>query len=187
MRESNVKDKILDVASRLFYDQGYNLTGINQIIEEADIARASLYNHFESKTDLLLAYLEKTRQQWFVDLDEFLRPVATPREKILAIFDFRIGRQQKLDFKGCHFSKIGAEASQHDKKVFGLVKDHKERLRTTINELVLQIDHDHRQLLSNELLTDTIFLLLEGGLATGAVYRSSEPLQHAKEIVATLI
>lgn len=185
MRESNVKDKILEVASRLFYDQGYNLTGINQIIEEAGIARASLYNHFDSKTDLLLAYLDKTRQQWFADLDEFLRPVATPREKILAIFDFRIQRQQRLDFKGCHFSKIGAEASQHEKKVFELVRDHKERLRNEICVLVWQIDH--RQKLNNELLIDTIFLLLEGGLATGAVYRSSEPLQHAKEIVATLI
>ena len=57
MRESSVKDRILDTASRLFYDQGYHVTGINQIIDEADIARASLYNHFPSKTDLLLAYL----------------------------------------------------------------------------------------------------------------------------------
>jgi AcrR family transcriptional regulator len=55
MRESTVKDRILDTASRLFYDQGYHITGINQIIDEADIARASLYNHFPSKTDLLLA------------------------------------------------------------------------------------------------------------------------------------
>ena len=184
MRE-NVKDKILDVASRLFYDQGYNLTGINQIIEEADIARASLYNHFDSKTELLLAYLDKTRQDWFADLEEFLRPIAGPREKILALFDFRIGRQRKLDFKGCHFSKISAEASQHEKKVFELVRNHKERLRNKIQELVLQVDH--RQVLSNELLVDTIFLLLEGGLATGAVYHSATPLENAKKIVDTLI
>lgn len=184
MRE-NVKDKILDVASRLFYDQGYNLTGINQIIEEADIARASLYNHFDSKTELLLAYLDKTRQDWFADLDVFLRPITNPREKILALFDYRIGRQRRLDFKGCHFSKISAEASQHEKKVFELVRNHKERLRNTIQELVLQVDH--RQALSNELLVDTIFLLLEGGLATGAVYRSSVPLENAKKIVDTLL
>ncbi|HWK05794.1 MAG TPA: TetR/AcrR family transcriptional regulator [Puia sp.] len=184
MRE-NVKDKILDVASRLFYDQGYNLTGINQIIEEADIARASLYNHFDSKTELLLAYLDKTRQDWFTDLEEFLRPIADPREKILALFDFRIGRQRKLDFKGCHFSKISAEASQHEKKVFELVRNHKEKLRNRIQELVLRVDH--RQTLSNELLVDTIFLLLEGGLATGAVYHSSTPLENAKKIVDTLI
>jgi AcrR family transcriptional regulator len=185
MRESNVKDRILEVASRLFYDQGYNLTGINQIIAEADIARASLYNHFESKTELLLAYLDKTRQDWFADLDEFLRPVTDPREKILALFDFRIMRQRRLDFKGCQFSKIGAEASQHEKRVFDLVRCHKERLRSTIDELVLRVDH--RQTLSHELLVDTIFLLLEGGLATGAVYRSSAPLENAKKIVDTLI
>ena len=51
MRESAVKDRILDTASRLFYERGDHTTGINQIIEEAEIARASLYNHFPSKTD----------------------------------------------------------------------------------------------------------------------------------------
>ena len=52
MRESAVKDRILDTASRLFYDQGYHITGINQIIEEAEIARASLYNHFPNSMNL---------------------------------------------------------------------------------------------------------------------------------------
>ncbi|MBN9385304.1 MAG: TetR/AcrR family transcriptional regulator [Chitinophagaceae bacterium] len=185
MRESNVRDKILDVASRLFYDQGYNLTGINQIIDEAEIARASLYNHFESKTELLLAYLEKTHHQWFEELDEFLAPFTTPREKLLAIFDFRLLRQQKLKYKGCHFSKIGAEASQHEIKVFALVKAHKERLRNTIGGLVDQAKH--RQLLSNELLTDTLFLLLEGGITTGSVYRSSQALKNAKRAAEALL
>jgi AcrR family transcriptional regulator len=185
MRESNVKDKILDVASRLFYDQGYNLTGINQIIDEAEIARASLYNHFDSKTELLLAYLEKTHHSWFEDLHRFLESFASPREKLLAIFDFRIVRQQKLKYKGCHFSKISAEASQHEIKVFALVKMHKERLRNLIGHLVSQLKH--RQVLSNELLTETIFLLLEGGIATGSVYRSSQASKNAKKIVETLL
>src|ERR1700753_3807975 len=112
MRDTGVKDRILDTASRLFYDQGYHITGINQIIEEADIARASLYNHFDSKTELLLAYLEKTHHSWYEELDAFLSPYSEPRAKILAIFDFRIQRQQKLKYKGCHFNKIGAEASE---------------------------------------------------------------------------
>ena len=86
MRETGVKDRILDTASRLFYDQGYNPTGINQIIDEAEIARASLYNHYESKTDLLLAYLDRTHVRWFEELEEFLQPYTDPREKLLAIF-----------------------------------------------------------------------------------------------------
>ena len=99
MRESTVKDRILDTASRLFYDQGYHVTGINQIIEEAEIARASLYNHFPSKTDLLLAYLDRTHIEWFVELDSYLAPLPTAREKLIALFDFRIGRQKRLRYK----------------------------------------------------------------------------------------
>src|SRR5262249_52243384 len=106
MRESAVKERILETASRLFYDQGYHVTGINQIIEEADIARASLYNHFPSKTDLLLAYLDQTHQEWFMELDHYLTDFSTPREKLLALFDFRIERQRTLKYKGCHFNKI---------------------------------------------------------------------------------
>jgi len=185
MRESNVKDKILDVASRLFYDQGYNLTGINQIIEEADIARASLYNHFDSKTDLLLAYLEQTHHRWFEEMDEFLRQIPGPREKLLAMFDYRIHRQQKVKYKGCHFSKISAEASQHEIKVFALVRVHKERLKNYISHLVHQVEH--KGTLDDELLIDTIFLLQEGGIATGSVYRNSQALKNAKRIVETLL
>src|SRR6201996_5810689 len=109
MKESAVKDRILDTASRLFYEQGYHVTGINQIIEEADIARASLYNHFTSKTELLLAYLDRTHEEWFRELDVFLAPVAGPREKLLALFDFRIRRQQRNKYRGCNFNKITAE------------------------------------------------------------------------------
>ena len=57
MPRITVKDKIVTTASALFYENGYNLTGIDQVIEEADIARGSLYYHFESKTGLLLACL----------------------------------------------------------------------------------------------------------------------------------
>jgi AcrR family transcriptional regulator len=184
MRESAVKDRILDTASRLFYDQGYHVTGINQIIEEADIARASLYNHYASKTDLLLAYLDRTHAEWFVELDAYLSPMATSKEKLLALFDFRIRRQQKHQFKGCHFSKITAETSE-DEEVFRRVKMHKERLRQTIRGLVKQTEHQH--LLDDDALTDALFLLLEGGIALGAMFRSSEDAEKARKIAKRLL
>ncbi len=60
-----VRDRIMEAASRLFYRQGYTLTGINQIIAEAGIAIGSLYNHFPSKTALLIAYLQEEDRLWF--------------------------------------------------------------------------------------------------------------------------
>ncbi|HAD79392.1 MAG TPA: TetR family transcriptional regulator, partial [Flavobacteriaceae bacterium] len=73
-----VRDRILDTASELFYRQGYNSTGINQIIDEAEIARASLYHHVKSKNDLLYAYLEKTNDAWFAQLHQFIKKQKTP-------------------------------------------------------------------------------------------------------------
>ena len=184
MRDSAVKDRILDTASRLFYDQGYHITGINQIIEEAEIARASLYNHFPSKTDLLLAYLDRTHAEWFVELDRHLAPLATPREKLLALFDFRIQRQKKLRYKGCHFNKITAETCD-DEQVYQRVKAHKGRFRQYIRELVAAVGH--RGLLEDEILADTLFLLLEGGIAVGAMFRSSEDAEKARRIAEMLL
>lgn len=184
MRESAVKDRILDTASRLFYDQGYHLTGINQIIEEAEIARASLYNHFPSKTDLLLAYLDRTHAEWFIELDRYLAPFETPRDKLLALFDYRIQRQKKLKYKGCHFNKITAETSDDD-EVYQRVKAHKGRFREYIRELVIAAGH--RGMLEDEVLSDTLFLLLEGGIAVGAMFRSSEDAEKAKRIAELLL
>jgi len=185
MKESAVKERILGTASRLFYEQGYHVTGINQIIEEADIARASLYNHYPSKTDLLLAYLDSTHASWFADLDAFLKPKESAREKLLAIFDFRIQRQVKLKYKGCHFNKIAAEASD-DQEVLSRVKAHKQRLRNVIYGLVSQTTQ-RRSILDNEKLADTLFLLLEGGVAVGAMYRSPEAGEKAKQIAETIL
>src|ERR1700760_2389308 len=64
-RGQPVVGKILDTAERLFYTQGFDSTGINQVIEEADIAKASLYKHFKSKTDLLVGYLSRLDERWF--------------------------------------------------------------------------------------------------------------------------
>lgn len=184
MRESGVKDKILETASRLFYDQGYNQTGINQIIEEADIAKASLYHHFPSKTDLLLAYLDRTHDLWFDELETFLRGRVTAREKLSGMFDFRIRRQVKLKYKGCHFNKIVAETCE-DQAVLDRVKAHKERLRRYIYELVIQVEH--RKIMDDESLTDMLFLLMEGGMVIGAMYRSSRYSEKAKRIAESFL
>jgi AcrR family transcriptional regulator len=184
MKESIVKDRILDTASRLFYDQGYHVTGINQIIDEADIARASLYNHFASKTDLLLAYLDRTHDQWFEALEGALASMPSSRDKLLALFDFRIQRQRNSGYRGCHFNKITAEAWE-DEAVFQRVKAHKERYREFIRQLVKQTWHRH--LLDDDALTDAIFLLMEGGIAVGSMFRNSEDAEKAKRIVMALL
>ncbi|WP_050019911.1 TetR/AcrR family transcriptional regulator [Chryseobacterium sp. P1-3] len=81
MKKEKAKERILRVASELFYKQGYNSTGINQIIAEADIAIGSLYNHFPSKNELLQAYLIREEQHWFEGFENSVVNSSGPREK----------------------------------------------------------------------------------------------------------
>lgn len=189
MSESVVKDKIMDVASRLFFEQGYNLTGINQIIEEAGIARGSLYNHFESKTDLLLAYLDKAQQERYAETVAFVTPIADPRKKLLAIFDYRLQRQQKIGYKGCQFIKICAEVDKGDTAVFELVESHKERLKGFIRGIVQDAERGdaQKQLLSDELFTEMVFLLLEGSTTSVGFTRNIKSIKSARKIVEKML
>ena len=64
MKKLGVKDRIVETASDLFYHNGYNQTGINQIIAEAGVAKASMYQHYRSKEDIAVAYLRKRHINW---------------------------------------------------------------------------------------------------------------------------
>src|ERR1700741_4433288 len=106
MKRASARDNIVSTASRLFYKQGYSNTGINQIIEEAGIAKSTLYQLFRSKEDLLLVYLDEMGRITLEGLQNAAANGTTPKEKILAIFDYLTGLVAKPEFYGCHFQNI---------------------------------------------------------------------------------
>jgi len=187
MKESAARTRILDVASRLFYEQGYNSTGINQIIEEAEIARASLYNHFPSKRDLLSSYIQQAENLWFEELETFIGHIKNPKKKLLAFFDFRIARQLKSNFGGCRFIKIGAELPKDDLASFELIGHQKSRLKEYIATLLKQINLNKNSPLNEEMLTETIFLLLEGAAVNASISKTPDSIKAAKKITEALL
>jgi AcrR family transcriptional regulator len=68
--ESQPRDRIIDTALRLFYEQGYLATGINQIIAESQVAKATFYSHFPSKENLCIAYLQARHVVWMKWLED---------------------------------------------------------------------------------------------------------------------
>ncbi|MBB6270955.1 AcrR family transcriptional regulator [Pedobacter cryoconitis] len=185
MKSSAVKDKVLETATRLFYGQGYNLTGINQVIDEAGVARGSLYYNFESKTDLLLTYLDKCSRFWFEEIDKFLLPIESPREKLLGLFDFEVLFQERLNFGGCPFIKITSEVGSQYESVSAEVKQFKLTFKQYISDLVKGA---HIQgVLSDEELTDMIFFLLDGVDVSSTIFSSTEQILKARKIVNKLL
>jgi AcrR family transcriptional regulator len=187
MKESAVRSRILNVAARLFYEQGYNSTGINQVIAEADIARASLYHHFSSKTDLLMAYLQEAEESWLNKLIDTLAPIDDAEQKLWALFDYRMNRQLTAGFGGCQFVKISAEVANDDQQVFKLVAHQKDQFKSVIKNIVADLKRNYVDYLNNDMLTDTLFLLMEGATVASSIYKNATALNNAKKIAKQLI
>ncbi|MCW3466027.1 TetR/AcrR family transcriptional regulator [Chitinophaga nivalis] len=174
-----VRDRILHVATDLFYHQGFNQTGINQIIAEADIAIGSLYNHFPSKNDLLLAYLQRQEDELFEGFEQAIKGVTHPRDKVLKFIDYRIAQQQSSGFCGCPFTKIISEIGDRDPKVQQLVQSHKEKQRTMLYGFIKQMEYTGS--LDRKLLADTLFLMLEGATISTTIHQNIQALESVKK------
>jgi AcrR family transcriptional regulator len=104
------RERLLAAADALFYEEGVNLVGIDRVIERAGVAKASLYDCFGSKEELIRSDLQQRHEARQARLLERLARCATPREKILAVFDSMAEAAAKPDFRGCAFARASAEA-----------------------------------------------------------------------------
>jgi AcrR family transcriptional regulator len=134
-RRSPAYERIVDAAYELFCRRGIRGVGIDEVIERAGIAKATLYRHFRSKNDLALAFLERRERLWtrqFLEAEARSRG-ATPEEHLLAIFDVYDEWFHKEDFEACSFvnvllemgpsSPVGRAAVQHLRNIRALVRD----------------------------------------------------------------
>jgi len=129
-QQSGAKDRILEAADRLFYEQGYHKTGVNQLIDEAQVAKASFYSHFSSKRKLLKAYLKQRHTHWFEDLHEVVNAYNDPEQKIVGLFEYREKWIKETDYRGCAFININTELPDDDGEITSIVQGHKQDART---------------------------------------------------------
>lgn len=130
----SARERLLTAANELFYAEGVQSVGIDRVIEHAGVAKASLYNTFGGKEQLVRAYLDTRRAG---TADRIARAVAehdTPREQMLAVFETQ-GRQfDRPDFRGCAFIRAGAEAGPG-----GLVQEAADAYRGWMRELFTRL------------------------------------------------
>ncbi|HSS60932.1 MAG TPA: helix-turn-helix domain-containing protein [Candidatus Limnocylindrales bacterium] len=112
-------DRILSAAYKLFVRRGVRAVGIDEIISSANVAKATFYRHFRSKDELILAFLHRREHVWTRGLleAEVLRRAATPRLRLLAIFDVLDDWFHTRDFEGCPFIASVAQAVEPQDRV----------------------------------------------------------------------
>ena len=109
-RRRPARARLLEVADRLFYEEGVHAVGIDRVLEQSGVAKGSLYYNFGSKDDLVRTYLQNRHARWAARIDTELAAATTPADKILAIFDALADLFAQPGFRGCAFINAAAEA-----------------------------------------------------------------------------
>jgi AcrR family transcriptional regulator len=136
----SARERILDTAYELFSHRGVHDVGVDELVERAGVAKATLYKHFSSKDELALAFLEQREQIWthgWVE-KEARRRGATPEEQLLAIFDVFDEWFRGDDFEGCSFINTLLEFGDLDHPVGRASADYLENIRSVVRNLAIE-------------------------------------------------
>lgn len=184
--KNDTRDKIIQTASELFYQKGYNLVGINEIIDKAGIAKATLYSHFKSKEDLCVAYLELRDQESLKEINIFCASKSEGDSRLLAVLEFLIPFFHCDDFNGCWCIRTLAEVPRDNTKIKGKIKANKNLFLAFIKTLVKENKPDLAEDQQDKLAT-RIYLLYESAVAEshlqGAVWPINESIDLLKAIL----
>ena len=110
----SARERLLAAADELFYNEGVHTVGIDRIIEQAGVAKASLYNTFGSKDELVRAYLETRHASVTGRITRAVERYETPRERLLAVFEGQAELFAQPDYRGCAFARASAESHPGD-------------------------------------------------------------------------
>uniref|UniRef100_UPI003100AD81 TetR/AcrR family transcriptional regulator n=1 Tax=Neorhizobium sp. EC2-8 TaxID=3129230 RepID=UPI003100AD81 len=173
MREA-ISDQILTAASALFYREGIRAVGIDRIIEEANVAKATLYRHFPSKDHLVAAYLQARHERVIRSLHDVLDAIKAPRDQIKLIFERLHEKADSPEFRGCAFALAVAEHGDSE-RVVSVARTHKAMVREIFSSIMSRAGRYSDQPAAH------LSLLYEGALATVAVGRDPQAVLIARD------
>ncbi len=159
------RDELIDAAMRVFYRHGFHATSLDVILEEAGVSRMTLYNHFKSKDELILAALRRRDEIFRNRMMKFVESTGrTPRERIAAVFDFHESWFRGDEFCGCMFINASAEFSLADSPPRRLAADHKQAIVRFLRDLC-----EAAAFTDPDEVAEQLNLLLEGAIVSARV------------------
>lgn len=182
------RDRILATASDLFYRQGIHATGIDEVIASSGVAKATLYNHFESKEALVAAALDVRLREWEAWFDAALarHRAATPRQHpVLAAFDCLGEWFESKEFRGCPFLKAWLEVCGRKCGASRVCEAYVRALRGRLSALV-EPAGGHGAARRADLIEE-VLMLYNGAVISALFEGSGAPANRAKDAVKALL
>ena len=188
MSRLSAREGLVDAALEVFYAEGFHASGIERVLEAANISRTTLYRHFKSKDELILAALEERDRRYREWLSNYItRASDNPAGRLKAVF-----RALELwimgeafpgqRFTGCMFVNAAAEYADHEDAGHKLAARHKLRIIDSFEKLARAAGAIEPRLLAKQLA-----ILKEGAIVTAQVMGSAESARQAGDIAERLI
>jgi len=179
---STARSRILDTATRLFYAHGLRAVGVDTIIAESGVAKATFYKHFPAKDDLIAAYLDVVDEMWTGQLHRAAEAAGpAPADQLVGLFDALGSACRRDGYRGCGFINAAAETTPgtvaHDRTVA-----HKRKVLAWLRDL-----SEDAGAQPPERLARSLALLLDGALSNVALDADPEAVEVARETAARLV
>jgi AcrR family transcriptional regulator len=177
----SARERLLAAAGELFYANGINTVGIDRVIEHAGVAKASLYDCFGSKEELIRSYLEERYRIRQERIEERVSKLTEPADKILSIFDLLGELAARPDYRGCAFARASADANCSE-KVRSVCEQSRAYLLGKFTDLGREAGVSDPQLLAKQLV-----LLYDGASISAHLDASRDAVATARALAAQML
>ena len=176
------RQRLIETGIAIFSEFGYRATGIDTLLARANVAKMTMYAHFKSKDELIVAVIDELSARLLTGFEVVIaNPVENVDWKVASIFDAISTKVLSEDFHGCEFIRALCEFPDPASLVHQAVIAHRLRLSKTLANLVTPVVTDSTRVGEN------IALLIDGALVSGHASGSSAGAQAAKEIALSLL
>ena len=179
---SETKQRILDTAAQLFAERGYEMVGINELIEKSGVAKATFYQHFRSKEKLCVEWLKQEASESEQAARALLDSPLPALEKVAQKFDRVRNYLSSSEFRGCPFSNTATVVIE-DTEARQVVTDYKAGARLFWQALALELRRDTS---AARALGDALFLLFSGAITEAQNSKALWPVESAKAAALVL-
>jgi AcrR family transcriptional regulator len=181
-KEIAPKDKVFKTAARMFYQQGYRATGVDTLAAESGTGKMTLYRHYPTKDDLIVAYLKDSNALFWSNFEQITKDAPAAREKLLSFFEGLQEYVQSPACYGCPFLNVATEYPETDHPGHHVAIEHKQSVRTRFRQLAQEAGAK-----KPDVLADQLFLLMDGAYMAARMFGAQNPAAHLAEAAQILI
>lgn len=177
------RDELIQNALKAFYRGGFNAIGMDRLAKEAGVSKTSIYKHFRTKDDLILATLRLRDEQFRNRLVRRVEALTDdPKARLVAIFDVLGEWFREPEYRGCMFIKASSEFQERENPIHAASAEHKRMIRKFFQDLAQAANAPNPERLAGQLL-----LLKEGAIVMAHLHDPETVYREAREAAETII